>query len=140
MFSISYDRIKMSIEWIFIIGWVVFVAGIIVWGRCKQRRLLESMRAVAPGHEYENNEYIIGVGYFHATACKWYPHAWNEFDEGRGYYWDGTWHEDPDQRMVASGIPDDEEVSRANAAWRKTNAPDIDRNGFGRSTSRTEGR
>jgi hypothetical protein len=104
------------------------------------------MSIVQPGVKYPNNHHVIGVGYYHATDQRWLPLPWNEYREGRGYYWDGIWHTEPDQRMVQTSTPSPSEVERVNHAWRNAN-PDrtrqfwetVEREGFGTAIRRSEG-
>src|SRR6516225_9695231 len=84
-----------------------------------RRRKFAKMSAVNTGVEYHNNDHIMGVGYYHASSQRWYPHPWNEYREGRGYYWNGMWNPTPDQRMVLKSTPPDSEVERVNQEWRK---------------------
>ena len=86
---------------------------------------------VHEGREYPNNDRLVGVGFYHAAAGKWFHSPWNEFQEERGYYWDGEWHEFPDQRQVKASIPEPEEVARANREWRKAESDYIEHFGFG---------
>jgi hypothetical protein len=88
----------------------------------------------------------MGVGYYHAASLRWFPHPWNEYREGRGYYWNGIWNSTPDQRMVQKSTPPVSEVERVNQEWRKAD-PDrtrqfweiVDREGFGTAIRRSEG-
>ena len=103
-------------------------------------------RAVNKDHEYPNNHRVIEAGYYHATSGGWYERPWNEYREGHGYFWDGAWHTEPDQRQVSSSTPHPSEVERVNALWfaadperlRKFNE-EAERSGFGDSTGRTSG-
>ena len=111
-----------------------------------RRRKLAAMSVVSPGVEYPNNHHVLGVGYYHAASEKWFTHPWNEYRESRGYYWDGFWNTDPDQRMVLKSTPPASEVARVNQAWRD-NDPDsaqrfwdtVDHEGFGTAIRRSEG-
>jgi hypothetical protein len=69
------------------------------------------------GVKYLNNHYFAGVGYYHAAHRGWFACPWNEFREGQGYYWAGTWHADPDQALVKDSEPDIQEISRVNELW-----------------------
>jgi len=111
-----------------------------------RRRKFASMSAVDAGVEYPNNYHVMGVGYYHAAAQRWFPHPWNEYREGRGYYWNGSWNTTPDQRMVLKSTPPATEVERVNQEWRKAD-PDrtrqfwetVEREGFGTAIRRSEG-
>jgi len=109
-------------------------------------RKFEKMTVVNPGVEYPNNYHVMGVGYYHAASESWYPQPWNEYREGRGYYWNGTWNTAPDQRLVPKSTPSPAEVDRVNRQWRKAD-PDatrrfwdsVEREGFGTAIRRSEG-
>ncbi len=111
-----------------------------------RRRKLEGLSAVKSGVEYANNHHVLGVGYYHAASQRWFPHPWNEFREGRGYYWEGIWNQTPDQRMVSKSMPSPGEVERVNQEWRKAD-PDrarrfwetVEHEGFGTAIRRSEG-
>jgi hypothetical protein len=116
------------------------------WLARMEARRLSGLTVVEPGKEYPNNHHVLGVGYYHATHWCWHPLPWNEFREGEGYYWDGKWHEQPDDRHVASSQPSLEEVLRVNEAWRKADPQrasdfwnDVDRFGFGTAIGRRTG-
>ena len=112
----------------------------------RRQRKYASQCAVKPELEYPNNHHVLGVGYYHAASGKWFPHPWNEYREGRGYYWDGQWQDQPDQRQVQKSRPAVEEVPRVNAAWRQAD-PDrarqfwaqVEHEGFGTAIKRSEG-
>src|ERR1041385_7973732 len=84
-----------------------------------RRRKFARMTAVNPGVEYPNNHHDMGVGYYHAAAQRWFPHPWNEYREGRGYYWNGTWNATPDQGIVLKSTPPASVVERVNQEWRR---------------------
>ena len=127
------------------IAFVVIVV-IAVCGNILRQRKLATMTVVSPGVEYPNNLHVMGVGYYHAAALRWYSHPWNEYRENRGYYWDGAWHATPDQRMVLKSTPSASEVDRVNQEWRKAD-PDrsrqfwstVEQQGFGTAIRRSEG-
>ncbi len=96
--------------------------------------------------EYPNNHYVADVGYYHATAGVWHQKPWNEYREGLGYYWDGIYHAEPDQRQVAFSTPKPGEVERVNEIWFSANPANLQRyreeaqrSGFGSSSERTSG-
>jgi hypothetical protein len=111
-----------------------------------RRQKIASSKIVGSGVAYPNNFHVLGVGYYHASSKMWFPSAWNEFREERGYYWDGKWNDSPDLRMVPKSLPPTEEVDRVNEAWRKAD-PDqskrfwdtVERDGFGTAIRRSEG-
>ena len=96
--------------------------------------------------EYPNNFHVLGVGFYHAASKRWFPYAWNEYREDRGYYWDGVWNRTADQRTVAKSNPSASETDRVNQEWRKADPDrtrqfwsDVDREGFGTAIRRSEG-
>src|ERR1043166_7695253 len=108
-------------EYILPIVFIVAVC-IAVFSEVFRRRKFARMNAVNPGVEYPNNHHVMGVGYYHAASQRWLPHPWNEYREGRGYYWNGMWNPTPDQKMVSKSTPPASEVERANRDWRKADA------------------
>jgi hypothetical protein len=129
-----------------ILAIILWVLGLQVWNKRKAEQHMAPFRAVNKDHKYANNHRVIEAGYYHATSGMWHERPWNEYREGQGYYWDGGWHAEPDQRQVASSTPQPGEVERVNALWfaadperlRKYNE-EVERSGFGDSTGRTSG-
>jgi len=121
-----------------------FVA--IIFSNVLRGRKYAKLTVVSPGVEYPNNYHVLGVGYYHAAAQRWFQHPWNEYREGRGYYWEGIWREAPDQRVVLKSIPAASEVERVNQKWRDAD-PDraqrfwdtVEQEGFGTAIRRSEG-
>ena len=64
---------------------------------------------VSADRTYSNNEYIPGVGYYHAPFFSWYPWPWNFHDPARGYFSGGLWR-------TAPLLPDRERSSPSAAA------------------------
>ncbi|HXF11339.1 MAG TPA: hypothetical protein VN625_11190 [Desulfuromonadaceae bacterium] len=119
---------------------------LVIFLNWRRRRRLAIMTIVKPGAEYPNNYHVLGVGYYHAAVRRWFLHPWNEYREDRGYYWDGKWNPDPDQRMVSRSMPEAVEVDRVNSEWRKADPDlmrqfwdDVEREGFGTAVYRSEG-
>jgi hypothetical protein len=50
---------------------------------------------VSTDRVYSNNEYIPGVGYYHAPFFSWYPFPLNFHDPARGYFSGGLWRAAP---------------------------------------------
>jgi len=133
----------------FLIPSIIIVAvglGLVVFFNALHNRRLASMSAVNPGVEYPNNHHVLGVGYYHAASQRWFPQPWNEYREGRGYYWNGMWNTTPDQRMVLKSTPSVAEVERVNAEWRKADPErarrfwdSVEHEGFGTAIRRSEG-
>jgi hypothetical protein len=82
---------------------------------CKRCRAVVCL--VKPNTYYLNNHLLEGIGYYHAVYKCWFPHPWNEFREGQGYYWNGRWNFDPDSSEAAKSMPGFEEIGRVNALW-----------------------
>jgi len=130
---------------IIVVGFIAVVVFLALFSISHQRKLAK-MSVVKPGVEYPNNHHVMGVGYYHATSQRWFPHPWNEYREDRGYYWNGTWNTTPDQRMVLKSPPTLSEVERVNQEWRKAD-PDrtrrfwetVEHEGFGTAIRRSEG-
>jgi hypothetical protein len=96
---------------------------------------------------YQNNHHVEGVGYYHAGGHRWFEHPWNEFREGLGYYWYGTWHTEPAPQGCVSSKPEPKEASRVNSMWCAQNPERQKRYvkavrlfGFGLAEGRREGR
>jgi hypothetical protein len=125
---------------------IIVVVGLLVLSKLFQEHKFDKMSVVKPGVEYPNNHHVLGVGYYHAASQRWFPQPWNEYREGRGYYWNGTWNPAPDQRMVLKSTPPVSEVERVNQEWRKA-GPDrtrefwetVEHEGFGTAIRRSEG-
>ena len=127
-------------------GIIILAICVAVFSSVLRRRRVAAMRVVNPGVEYPNNHHVMGVGYYHAASERWFPYPWNEYREGRGYYWNGVWNAMADQRMVSKSTPSASEVERVNQEWRKAD-PDcarrfwetVEREGFGTAIRRSEG-
>ena len=125
---------------------IVFVSSTIVISAILRRRALAARSVVYPEVEYPNNHHVMGVGYYHAAAQRWFPYPWNEYREGRGYYWNGTWNATPDQGIVLKSTPPASVVERVNEEWRRAD-PDraerfwetVEHEGFGTAIRRSEG-
>jgi hypothetical protein len=125
---------------------IAVVVGIAVISNIMRQRKLATMTIVRHEAEYPNNHHVMGVGYYHAASQKWFPTPWNEYREDRGYYWDGSWHSTPDQRVVFKSVPASSEIDRVNQEWRKAD-PNLSRQfwntveqqGFGTAIRRSEG-
>lgn len=123
---------------IFVIAMLVMV-GLAKLDKVKRIKEASGKLVVNEGTAYPNNHQVMGVGFYHASSRRWFVLPWNEFQEGRGYYWDGEWHAEPDQRRVAPTVPDAEEVARVNKEWRREEISHIERFGFGSSERRSQG-
>ena len=125
---------------------IIVVIGLAALSRLFRQVKFDKLSAVQPGVEYPNNHHVMGVGYYHAASQRWFPQPWNEYREGRGYYWNGVWNAAPDQRMVPKSMPSAAEIERVNQEWRKAD-PDrtrqfwdtVEHEGFGTAIRRSEG-
>ena len=63
---------------------------------------------------YTNNEYVSGVGYYHAPYGGWYARPFNSYLSGRGYYHGGDWWPTPYTGPVVVSTPRPEAVESAN--------------------------
>jgi hypothetical protein len=87
---------------------------------------------ISANNVYTNNQYIPGVGYYHAPFRAWYGQPYNHFDpQGQRYFYGGQWGSAPHESFtnISGPTPD---VARAAQAQRT----DTSRGGFG-GTSRS---
>ena len=102
---------------------------------------------VLPDVRYPDNHHVPGVGYYHAAFGRWYPLPWNEFREGKGFYYGGEWHADPAPATPEMTVPDAEHIHEVNLRWRQACPEkmggiwdDVERNGFGQAVESIESR
>ena len=95
---------------------------------------------VVEGQAYNNNQYVPGVGYYHAGYHGFFPFPYNHYDAGRrSYFSGGGWRSTPDTtRNLTSSVPSRSTVTRANSQFHSTQASS--RGGFGRTGSSFSGR
>jgi len=143
---IKMDQPTSLLGFVIFIGTFVLIAALVSFAQRQERKRLAGMSVVKHGVEYPNNFHVLGVGYYHAASRVWYPYAWNEYREDRGYYWNRTWNLVPDQRMVLKSVPLPGEVDRVNEVWRQAGPSRItsfwntvEREGFGTAIRRSEG-
>jgi hypothetical protein len=74
---------------------------------------------LAEDRVYTNNEYIPGVGYYHAPYHAWFPHPYNYHDPSRGYFAGGLWQAVPWMLALSQSSPTNTAVSSALAARRQ---------------------
>jgi hypothetical protein len=67
---------------------------------------------------YPNNDFIPGVGYYHAPYHGWFPFPFNYHDPSRGYYGGGLWQAAPFIANLLSSRPTEQSVAAALAARR----------------------
>ena len=140
------DDLTSLLGVVILIGTAVLVAALVSYAQRLEKNRLAGMAVVKHGVEYPNNYHVLGVGFYHAASQVWYPYAWNEYREDRGYYWNRDWHPVPDQRMVSKSMPLPGEVDRVNEVWRKAGPSQaesfwntVEREGFGTAIRRSEG-
>ncbi|HUR56868.1 MAG TPA: hypothetical protein VM029_04105 [Opitutaceae bacterium] len=96
------------------------------WRRSREREKQERLLATTPPEAapvsaertYTNNEYVPGVGYYHAPFFAWYPFPWNFHNPARGYFAGGQWHTTPFTSGVLSSQPTPQAVAAAAAVQR----------------------
>lgn len=74
---------------------------------------------VSPDRVYSNDDYVAGVGYYHAPYHAWFPHPFNYYDAGRGYFAGGLWQPAPWPIPVTQSMPTTAAVAAALAAQRQ---------------------
>jgi hypothetical protein len=52
-----------------------------------------------------NNTYVSGHGYYHAPYRAFYPHPYDFYFPGRGYYHGGTYSAMPERSTITSSSP-----------------------------------
>lgn len=73
-------------------------------------------KPIAEDQTYRNDEYIPGVGYYHAPFFGWFPYRFNHHDPARGYFAGGQWRPQPAPADVAQSRPSAPAVGAALAA------------------------
>lgn len=73
---------------------------------------------ISTAQTYANNDYIPGVGYYHAPYNGWYPHPYNYYDSNRGYFAGGLWQALPWVLAMQRSQPSEAAVAAALAARR----------------------
>ena len=80
---------------------------------------------------YTNNQYVPGVGYYHAPFRAWFAQPYNQFDpRTQSYFYGGQWGPAPHESVTNISAP-----TPAAASAAQVQRTDIPRGGFG-STSR----
>jgi hypothetical protein len=74
---------------------------------------------IAADRVYTNNEYIPGVGYYHAPYHAWFPQPFNYHDPMRGYFAGGFWQAVPWIVALSRSQPSGSAVAAAVAAQRQ---------------------
>ena len=71
---------------------------------------------LSPDRTYANNDFVPGVGYYHAPYHAWYPFPFNYHDPARGYYAGGLWQLAPWALLAMRSQPTSAAVAKALAA------------------------
>jgi len=66
---------------------------------------------------YANNDYVPGVGYYHAPYHAWHPYPFNYHDPMRGYFAGGLWAAAPYIVSALRSQPSNDAVLAAQRAW-----------------------
>jgi len=74
---------------------------------------------VAADRTYQNNEFVPGVGYYHAPYDSWFPFPFNHHDPARGYFAGGLWQAAPFAAGVLSSRPSTGAVASALTAQQR---------------------
>jgi hypothetical protein len=78
---------------------------------------------------YTNNDYVPGVGYYHAPFCRWYSLPYNHYDPAiKQYYFDGHWSAMPHESITNISGPSAAAVAAAQPPT------SVSRGGFGRTS------
>jgi hypothetical protein len=96
------------------------------WRRAREQEKRDRLAAttlpeaapVSTERTYTNNEYVPGVGYYHAPFFGWFPFPWNFHNPSRGYFAGGQWHPAPFTSGVLSSQPTPQAVAAAAAVQR----------------------
>ncbi len=84
---------------------------------------------VSPKCVYTNNDYIPGVGYYHAPFRAWFPYPYNHFDpQSHRYFFGGQWSATPMLNITNLSTP-----TPQTALLAESMRTDISRGGFGAS-------
>ncbi|MSU24593.1 MAG: hypothetical protein EXS32_12320 [Opitutus sp.] len=77
-------------------------------------------KPISADQTYTNNEFIPGVGYYHAPYHGWFPFPYNHHDPARGYFAGGLWQAAPFLLgSMMSSRPSGEAAASAFAAQRQ---------------------
>jgi len=111
-----------------LLGTMGVVGGAVIWDAWQRAQpddpaATEQPEASAPpvaaDRTYRNNEFIPGVGYYHAPYRAWFPHPYNFHDPARGYFGGGLWQAAPFLANILSSQPNPAAVPRALAAQQR---------------------
>lgn len=107
------------------LGAVGVVGGVVAWDAWRHasaaadaqpEQLEPAPSPVAADRTYRNNDFIPGVGYYHAPYRAWFPQPYNFHDPNRGYFGGGLWQAAPFIASMLSSRPTQPAVNSALAA------------------------
>lgn len=84
---------------------------------------------VSVDREYANNEYVPGVGYYHAPYHAWFPQPYNYYDPNHGYFAGGLWQAVPWMLALSRSQPTGAAVASALAAQKAQEAQQAQQRG-----------
>ncbi|PTX95489.1 hypothetical protein [Opitutus sp. ER46] len=106
-----------------LLGTAGVVGVAMVWDAARRQRTESTATASLPPGEpvsadrtYSNNEFVPGVGYYHAPYHAWFPYPYNHHDPARGYFAGGAWQAVPWIAALTQSRPAAPAVSSALAA------------------------
>jgi hypothetical protein len=108
-----------------LLGTMGVVGGVVAWDAWQRAGRDPDVASTLPeapaepvtaDRTYQNNEFVPGVGYYHAPYHSWYPFPFNHHDPARGYFAGGLWQAVPFAAGVLSSRPNAGAVTSALAA------------------------
>jgi hypothetical protein len=69
--------------------------------------------SISTAQTYANNDFIPGVGYYHAPYHGWFPFPFNHHDPARGYFGGGLWQLAPFAATLLRSQPSNDAVATA---------------------------
>lgn len=117
-----------------LLGSVGVVGAGLLWDAWQRPSVGGSSSAPVPlsaDRDYANNDFIPGVGYYHAPYHAWYPFPYNHHDPARGYFAGGLWQLAPFALSTLRSQPTPAAVTSAMAAQRQREQ--VERNRAGTS-------
>lgn len=67
--------------------------------------------------DYQNNEYVPTIGYYHAPYHNFFFYSWNHYDTSHGYYRGGQWFPQMLSGSVPASRPSAEAMQRLRALF-----------------------
>lgn len=108
------------------LGAVTVVGGLVAWEAYQRARMANTpppwpqpaVPPVSADRIYANNEFVPGLGYYHAPYHAWFPYMFNFYDPARGYYAGGLWQAAPFLANMLSSRPSNAAVASAGETQR----------------------